>query len=104
MTETTTEPVGRYEGDLFAVLSVDPLAKKPYRVEILSWGWRHRDGAEELGWRKAIDVLDGYYHVKEFRRLSRAVRYLYDVRGAAELGHIIRRQQKAAESRREVLS
>ncbi len=105
---------GRYKDDLYAELSYDPCAKKPYRVDVAIWRcntWLDEDGNEVWQWN-GLGMLNYTVHegflsrgaVKEYRSLDRAIRRLFEVRAAAERGLIVAKIHKQDESRRQVLS
>lgn len=95
-------PEGRFEGDLDAVLSYDPWARKPYIVT--AWIWETDPLAR---WMPTVRGAYGMYgdldHEKSFKRLNKAVAYHYAIKARAETMRLRRVVVDKVESRREVL-
>lgn len=98
---TMRDADGRYDGDLAAILDCFPGEKKPYRVKVYSWrvfnSRGHEQGYED-GWRDAYDGIDGFDHVKTFKRVWDAVEYVGKVRGRADGKIIVDRAAAAREA------
>lgn len=90
-------PVGRYEGDYYAVLTYDACSTTPYRVEVAVWD-RNRDGDE--GWYQLNRVLHKYGDARYFKRADRAVKYLHKVKAEADLGYLYGEVDARSEKRR----
>lgn len=94
------EEPGRYDGDLTAVLTVLPGAKKPYRVTVAMWRepvWKDQE-ARWVESRKGIFSDFDYEH--DFKSLWGAIKYLYKVRAFADAKGIAERAQAAETSNR----
>lgn len=89
-------PVGRYDGDYYAMLTYDACSKTPYRVEVAVWD----TGDGESDWYQPHRVFAKYGDPRSFRTPERAVRYLHKVRAEADLGYLIAEVDARAEERR----
>lgn len=95
---------GRYEGDLYAQLTVLPGSRKPYTVRV--WAWHYSYNQEKWLWRDAYDSVydDNFPHEKSFRKSWQAVAHLNKVRGRADAKPLTDRIIKAREAGRTLVS
>lgn len=93
------EPVGRYRGDLYTLLTHNPVSPKPFRVE--TWEWRGsfaygatKEEQETCAWYSPF-MIDGVKYQKDFRTVDGALRYLSRVRSIADRAYIMDNVRKA---------
>lgn len=90
-------PVGRYDGDYYAILTYDACSKTPYRVEVATWSV-DREGVGD--WCQLNRILHKYGDARYFKRADRAVKYLHKVKAEADLGYLYGEVDARAEERR----
>lgn len=104
----TGDPIGRYVGDLLATLDHDPTEAKPFRVLVWEWRyphWTQRDEDSDPAWYEARGVIDNpVRHRKDFKRLDKALDYLFALRARAEYLIAAKKVRASAESRREEIA
>lgn len=95
-------PVGRYRGDLYASLSHNPIARKPFRV--LVWEWRGsfaydatKEEQETCTWYSP-SMFDDVKHEKDFRNVDAALRYMSKVRTMADRPYIMQQIREASDA------